>query len=92
RFDALAFADQPDASSARVIILDWKTYRHRPSRRWLATQLQSRVYPVVLLRAGAALMASSSPSDVELWYWFAEHPTNPERLPYSEAAYRADVA
>jgi len=92
RFDALAVADQPDTSGVRVIILDWKTYRHRPSREWLAARLQSHVYPVVFLRAGSALMASGGPSDVELWYWFAEHPLNLERLPYSEAAYRADVA
>ncbi|MGQ9786976.1 MAG: PD-(D/E)XK nuclease family protein [Anaerolineae bacterium] len=92
RFDAIAVADQPAASGVRVIILDWKTYRHRPSREWLAARLQSRLYPVVFLRAGAALMAADDPSAVELWYWFAEHPMNPERLRYSAAAYRADVA
>ncbi len=91
RFDAIAVADQPDASDARVIILDWKTHRHRPSRGWLATRLQSRVYPVVLLQAGAAVIGAGDPSDVEMWYWFAEHPLNPERLCYSEATYRTDV-
>ncbi|PWH15833.1 MAG: hypothetical protein DDG58_10425 [Ardenticatenia bacterium] len=92
RFDAIAVADQPDVSGVRAIILDWKTYHHRPSREWLMARLQSRVYPVVFLQAGSALMTSGGPSDVELWYWFAEHPLNPERLRYSEAAYRTDVA
>lgn len=92
RFDAIAITDQPEPSGARVIILDWKTYRHRPSREWLAARLQSRVYPVVFLQAGAALMTSGDPSDVELWYWFAEHPMDPERLRYSAAAYHTDVA
>ncbi|MGC8877991.1 MAG: PD-(D/E)XK nuclease family protein [Anaerolineae bacterium] len=92
RFDAIAVADQPDTSGVHAIILDWKTYRHRPSREWLAARLQSRVYPVVFLRAGAAMMEAGAPSDVEMWYWFAEHPLNPERLRYSAAAYRADIA
>ena len=32
-------------------ILDWKTYRTRSGRRWLAERLQTRVYPYVLARA-----------------------------------------
>lgn len=92
RFDAIAVADQPNTSDARVVILDWKTYRRRPSREWLAARLQSRVYPVVLLQAGTAVMGAGGPSDVEMWYWFAAHPLNPERLRYSAAAYRADIA
>jgi len=90
RFDAIAVTDRPDAD-VRVILLDWKTYRHRPSRAWLAARLQTRVYPVVLMRAGGNLIETGSPSDLAMWYWFAEHPLNPERFRYSESAYRADL-
>ncbi len=92
RFDAVAVADQLNVSLARVLILDWKTYHRRPSREWLAARLQSRVYPVVLLKAGGALLGTSSPSDLEMCYWFAEHPLNPERFRYSETTYHADIA
>jgi hypothetical protein len=75
-------------------IIDWKTYRQRPSRVWLAGRLQTRVYPLVLAQAGAPLNDGHSiePDAVEMRYWLAEYPTAPEAFPYDETAYQSDLA
>jgi CRISPR/Cas system-associated exonuclease Cas4 (RecB family) len=76
----------------RAVIVDWKTSRARPGRPWLAARLQTRVYRYVLIDGGAALNGGRPwhPDQVEMVYWFANHPDPPERLPYSEREYGAD--
>jgi CRISPR/Cas system-associated exonuclease Cas4 (RecB family) len=76
----------------RVVIVDWKTSRARPGRPWLVARLQTRVYRYVLVEAGAGLNGGRPwrPDQVEMMYWFANHPDPPERLQYSELEYRAD--
>lgn len=78
----------------RAVIFDWKTSRKRPPRNWLAARLQTRVYPYLLVRAGAHLNAGLPfrPEQVEMLYWFAGFPDRPERFPYSPEQYRADDA
>ena len=78
----------------RFTIIDWKTSRQRPRRQWLADRMQSRVYPYLLVRAGAHLNQGQpiQPEGVEMVYWFAEFPTQPERFPYSDHQYREDRA
>jgi CRISPR/Cas system-associated exonuclease Cas4 (RecB family) len=78
----------------RVVIVDWKTSRHRPHPRWLAERLQTRVYPYLLVQAGAQLNdgQSISPNQVEMIYWFANFPTDPERFVYDEAQCEAGGA
>lgn len=75
-------------------ILDWKTARNRPRRTWLASRLQTRIYPYLLARAGAALNDGQpiSPEAIEMVYWFADFPDQPERFPYSAAAFEKDQA
>lgn len=70
----------------RAVIFDWKTSRHRPPRRWLAERLQTRVYPYLLLHAGADLSSGRplTPEQIEMVYWFAGFPDRPERFVYSE--------
>ncbi len=77
----------------RAVIVDWKTSRkRRPQRKWLAGRLQTRVYPYLLVRAGAHLNAGQSfePEQVEMVYWFANFPADPERFSYDAAQFRAD--
>lgn len=78
----------------RAWIFDWKTARTRPRRAWLAERLQTRLYPYLLVQAGAALNGGRpfAPEQVEMVYWFAEFPSQPERFPYSQAAFEADGA
>jgi hypothetical protein len=54
--------------------------------------LQTRVYRYLLTRAGAHLNAGQpfNPTQIEMIYWFAEHPEAPVRLPYDTAQYHDD--
>lgn len=70
----------------RVVILDWKTGRFRPKRDVLARRLQTIIYPYVLAEAGHALNGGMqiTPEQIEMIYWFAEHPDQPERFQYDQ--------
>lgn len=78
----------------RAVIVDWKTFRQRPQRKWLAGRLQTHVYPYLLVRAGRLLNAGQSlpPEQVEMLYWFANFPEAPQRFAYDVAQYHADEA
>jgi hypothetical protein len=80
---------RPDGS---VVIYDWKTSQRRPKRASLLARLQTRVYPYVLVQAGAALSGGSSldPRQVRMLYWFAEPDQPPELLEYSLARCQED--
>jgi hypothetical protein len=75
-------------------IYDWKTSHKRPRRKWLAERIQTRLYPYLFLRAGASLNggAAIEPQALEMLYWFAAFPDQPERFAYNPAAYRQDAA
>jgi len=83
---------------SRAVILDWKTSRKRPRRKWLAERLQTRVYPYLLVRAGSHLGSHPNegrpfrPEQVEMVYWFANFPEDAEYFPYDAAQYDADGA
>jgi hypothetical protein len=81
-------AVQPDGSAQ---IYDWKTSRLRPKRLWLERRLQTRVYPYLLVRAGAHLNGGRPflPERVEMIYWFAGFPMKPERFDYSRERYQS---
>lgn len=76
----------------RAAILDWKTYSRRSERKWLAERLQTRVYPYVLARAGSHLNEGQplEPEQIEMVYWFAGFPDDPERFQYDEERCRED--
>ncbi|MCS7222177.1 MAG: PD-(D/E)XK nuclease family protein [Anaerolineae bacterium] len=76
----------------RMVIVDWKTYRRRPPREWLARRLQTQVYPYLLVLAGFHLNGGQpvQPEQVEMIYWFAEFPQAPERFAYSSTQHRRD--
>jgi CRISPR/Cas system-associated exonuclease Cas4 (RecB family) len=78
----------------RAVIIDWKTSRRRPRRRWLVERLQTRVYPYLLVRAGAHLNGGQpfEPAQVEMVYWFADFPADPARFAYDAVHYEADGA
>ena len=78
----------------RAVIVDWKTSRKRPRKRWLAGRLQSQVYPYLLVRAGSHLNAGQpfEPEQVEMVYWFADFPDETARFAYDTARYEDDEA
>ena len=79
-------------SATRLAVIDWKTSQKRPSRNWLAERLQTRVYPYLLVEAGTALNGGQpvQPDLVEMVYWFAGFPREPERFAYNTEQYHQD--
>lgn len=76
----------------KALIFDWKTNRKRPRDEWLAARMQTRIYPALLVRAGAYLNEKQPlpPELVEMVYWFADHPHQPARFPYSASHFERD--
>ena len=72
--------------------MDWKTSAKRPRPGWLIQRLQTRVYRYLLVRAGAALNGGQPlrPEQIEMIYWFANFPDEPERLRYDATQFEAD--
>lgn len=91
-FRLVARFDRLDLASGRARIIDWKTSRQRPPRTWLAGRLQTRLYRYLLVKGGAELNGGLpfDPAAVELVYWFAGFPEQPERFTYSAGEYAAD--
>lgn len=89
RYDLLA-----GKREGRWVIVDWKTGQSRSRRTWLAQRMQTRIYPLVLVQAGATLNGNVpvSPDQVEMLYWFAEFPLQPERFDYSPKKLADDSA
>ena len=90
--DLIVVAAQEDRCTARIY--DWKTWRKKHSREWLQGRLQTRVYPYLLVQAGAELTGGVElrPDDVEMAYWYADFPEAVEVFSYSEAQFREDEA
>jgi len=78
----------------RAVILDWKTYRQRRPRQWLAERLQTRVYPYLLVRGGEHLNGNKPllPQQAEMVYWFANFPDEPVVFEYEPEEYADDGA
>jgi len=89
RYDLLA--GQP---GERWLIVDWKTGQRRNSRAWLQGRLQTRMYPFVLVQGGTTFNGGVpiAPQQVEMLYWFAEFPAQPECFAYSAEQFAADEA
>lgn len=78
----------------QAVIVDWKTSQHRPRRETLANRMQTVVYRYLLVEAGTHYNGGQplEPEQIEMVYWFADYPTQPERFPYSAAEYAHDKA
>jgi hypothetical protein len=77
---------------SRAVTVDWKTSRRQPTQQQLNDRLQSRVYPFLLVSAGAYLNGNQaiSPEQVEMVYWFTEFPKAPMILHYDAKHYKED--
>ncbi|HML20160.1 MAG TPA: PD-(D/E)XK nuclease family protein [Aggregatilinea sp.] len=79
KFDLLAIVPQQQA-----IIFDWKTYARAPRREWFVQRLQTRIYPIVLLRAGGALFGGEiRPEQIQMTYWITGAPNQSVTFDYS---------
>ncbi len=82
KFDLIAIAPGQQA-----IIVDWKTNPRRTPRAFLARRMQTRLYRFLLVTAGHSLNANAriQPEQVQMIYWFANEPRQPETFSYSHA-------
>lgn len=90
----LAKYDLLQLNGAACAIYDWKTTPARTPRLWLRAKIQTALYPLLLCRAGHNLThahAAPTPENVIMTYWFANHPADPELLPYSSIQYEEDL-
>lgn len=88
KFDLLAIVP-----GQRAILFDWKTYARSPRRDWFAGRLQTRVYPLVLLRAGEMLFGGPlRPEQIQMIYWIAGAPEQPVIFDYSAELAARDEA
>lgn len=87
KYDLLVFF--PDSG---ITIIDWKTSKHRPSRKTLQQRIQTRLYQFLITQVGWQFDSreTQQPEQVTMIYWFAEDPKNPERFIYTEAEFLAD--
>lgn len=77
-------------SGQKMVVVDWKTVRKRPSRKNLAKRMQTLVYRFLAVEAGATFFGDRrpSPEEVEMVYWFAEQGGDSERFPYDAVQHR----
>jgi CRISPR/Cas system-associated exonuclease Cas4 (RecB family) len=87
KYDLVAV--KPNQSTA---IYDWKTYHKRPRDEWMAARLQTRVYRAMLVKAGSHLneKVPIPPEQIEMIYWYSDHPSEPARFPYTSTQYTRD--
>ena len=80
------------ADDGQAIIYDWKTSLRLPSRTWLTGRMQTRIYPYLLLKAGAYLNAGTpiKAEQISMIYWFAEFPEQSEIYRYSTSQSQQD--
>jgi hypothetical protein len=77
----------------KLVILDWKTSQNHPKRRWLADRMQTHIYPYVLTIAATGFVGGNppDPSQIEMIYWFANQPEQPESFPSNQSSYLEDA-
>lgn len=89
RYDLIAA--EREGERARAVIIDWKTTRRPTRRARLQEQLQTVVYPFVLVEASGSLpWGPIEPGQVEMRYWFTAAPDEPVSFPYSADLHAAN--
>ncbi|RLT39933.1 MAG: PD-(D/E)XK nuclease family protein [Chloroflexi bacterium] len=89
RYDLIAA--ERAGEQARAVIIDWKTTSRPTRRERLQQQLQTVVYPFVLVEASDSLpWGALSPAQVEMRYWFTAAPDAPVIFRYSADLHAAN--
>ncbi len=88
-FDALAIRDD------RITVYDWKTTGHPVNSSDYLRTPQTRLYRFLAKMCAPRLLGIGlhglPAENIEMIYWFPEHPETGIRLPYSESAFREDL-
>jgi CRISPR/Cas system-associated exonuclease Cas4 (RecB family) len=90
KFDALAISETDQGQRAKIF--EWKTSQRRPKPTDLASRIQTRAYPYLLVKASACLNQGQvfAPEQVEMIYWFARFPAQAQRFEYDAQKYAQD--
>ena len=77
----------------KFIIIDWKTNHIKPEKKILEHHIQTRLYPLLLTLAGDQWNNNEKiqPHQIEMLYWFAIDPDNPEIFSYSQKQFQSDL-
>lgn len=77
----------------KITIIDWKTNHISPSRKNLEQHIQTRLYPLLLTLGGRQWNNGNKiqPDQIEMIYWFANSPDEPQTFLYSEHQYQEDL-
>lgn len=73
-----------------LTIYDWKTSRKKPSKAWLAAQLQSKVFPLVLAQE-IDTQTRAEKAVIRMVYWEVTEPTNPIVFEYGSSKEEQDL-
>ena len=90
KFDALAINDD------RITIFDWKTTPSMKGASFYINTPQTRLYRFLAKTCGSRLLGGGMhgipAENIEMIYWFPEHPKSPIRLRYTEEAWQDDLS
>ena len=90
KFDALAINDD------RITIFDWKTTPSLKGASFYVNTPQTRLYRFLAKTCGSRLLGAGlhavPAENIEMIYWFPEHPKDPIRLRYTEEAWQDDLS
>lgn len=78
----------------KFTIIDWKTNQIKPTRKNLEQHIQTRLYPLLLTSGGKQWNNNNNniqPDQIEMIYWFANYPDEPQSFLYSEQQYQTDL-
>lgn len=77
----------------KYFIIDWKTNNRKPGRRILEQHIQTRLYPLLLTLNGEQWNNNQKiePLQIEMIYWFANDPENPDSFSYSQQQFQDDL-
>lgn len=76
----------------KLWIYDWKTTRYAVGQNKLAEKIQTMLYPMITVQAGAHWNHGKAwqPEQIEMVYWLAADPRNPVHFPYHSSQYQVD--
>lgn len=81
------------APGSHVTVFDWKTYGHLPPRSWLASRMQTVLYPYLVAAVGPGLWGEwLQPDLVSMIYWVPAVPDSPVVFQYSAEQHRQNGA
>jgi len=78
----------------KFTIIDWKTNKQRLSKTYLQNHIQTRLYPLILQKAGKYInnKLEIEPYQIEMIYWFPEFPNSPVSFTYSMESFQKDCS